>query len=97
MIIDADDLGVEHTYKLLIATIVPRPIGWISTLASVVSTPRRSPCCRVYACQQRIHDAAGPGDDSRLVQQAHGAARRKARGLFGRGPEELVGIRERDG
>jgi flavin reductase (DIM6/NTAB) family NADH-FMN oxidoreductase RutF len=34
MIIDADDLDVEHAYKLLIATIVPRPIGWISTLSS---------------------------------------------------------------
>jgi flavin reductase (DIM6/NTAB) family NADH-FMN oxidoreductase RutF len=34
MIINADDLDVENTYKLLIATIVPRPIGWISTLSS---------------------------------------------------------------
>ena len=34
MIINADDLDVEHTYKLLIGTIVPRPIGWVSTLSS---------------------------------------------------------------
>ncbi len=33
MIINADDLDVEHTYKLLIATIVPRAIGWVSTLS----------------------------------------------------------------
>lgn len=33
MIIDADELDAEHTYKLLIATIVPRAIGWVSTLS----------------------------------------------------------------
>src|SRR5262249_9980353 len=33
MILDADELDVEHIYKLLIATIVPRPIGWLSTLS----------------------------------------------------------------
>jgi flavin reductase (DIM6/NTAB) family NADH-FMN oxidoreductase RutF len=34
MILDADELDVEHIYKLLIATIVPRPIGWVSTLST---------------------------------------------------------------
>jgi flavin reductase (DIM6/NTAB) family NADH-FMN oxidoreductase RutF len=34
MIIDADKLDVEHIYKLLIATIVPRAIGWVSTLSA---------------------------------------------------------------
>jgi flavin reductase (DIM6/NTAB) family NADH-FMN oxidoreductase RutF len=34
MIIDADELDVEHIYKLLIATIVPRAIGWVSTLSA---------------------------------------------------------------
>src|SRR5215470_4515270 len=34
MILDADELDVEHIYKLLIATIVPRPIGWVSTLSA---------------------------------------------------------------
>jgi flavin reductase (DIM6/NTAB) family NADH-FMN oxidoreductase RutF len=34
MIIDADKLDVEHLYKLLIATIVPRAIGWVSTLSA---------------------------------------------------------------
>ena len=33
MIIDPDELDVEHIYKLLIATIVPRAIGWVSTLS----------------------------------------------------------------
>jgi flavin reductase (DIM6/NTAB) family NADH-FMN oxidoreductase RutF len=33
MIIDADSLDVAATYKLLIATVVPRAIGWISTLS----------------------------------------------------------------
>ncbi|MBB3458304.1 flavin reductase (DIM6/NTAB) family NADH-FMN oxidoreductase RutF [Rhizobium sp. BK313] len=33
MIIDADDLDAAQTYKLLIATVVPRAIGWISTLS----------------------------------------------------------------
>ncbi|MBB4640187.1 flavin reductase family protein [Rhizorhapis suberifaciens] len=32
MIINADDLDATQTYKLLIGTIVPRPIGWISTV-----------------------------------------------------------------
>jgi flavin reductase (DIM6/NTAB) family NADH-FMN oxidoreductase RutF len=35
MIIDADELDVEHIYKLLIATIVPRAIGWVSSLSPV--------------------------------------------------------------
>jgi flavin reductase (DIM6/NTAB) family NADH-FMN oxidoreductase RutF len=34
MILDADELDVEHIYKLLIATIVPRAIGWVSTLSA---------------------------------------------------------------
>lgn len=34
MILDADDLDVTQTYKLLIASIVPRPIGWVSTLST---------------------------------------------------------------
>ena len=34
MIIDADEVDVEHIYKLLITTIVPRAIGWISTLSA---------------------------------------------------------------
>ena len=34
MILDADELDVEHIYKLLIATIVPRAIGWVSTLST---------------------------------------------------------------
>jgi flavin reductase (DIM6/NTAB) family NADH-FMN oxidoreductase RutF len=33
MIIDVDELDVEHVYKLLIATIVPRAIGWVSSLS----------------------------------------------------------------
>jgi len=33
MIIDPDELDVEHIYKLLIGTIVPRAIGWVSTLS----------------------------------------------------------------
>lgn len=33
MIIDADDLDPVQTYKLFIATVVPRAIGWISTLS----------------------------------------------------------------
>lgn len=33
MIIDADDLDAAQTYKILNATIVPRPIGWISTIS----------------------------------------------------------------
>jgi hypothetical protein len=33
MIIDEDELDVEHIYKLLIATIVPRAIGWVSSLS----------------------------------------------------------------
>lgn len=34
MILDADDLDPTQTYKLLIASIVPRPIGWVSTLST---------------------------------------------------------------
>ena len=34
MIINADDLDAEHGYKLMIGTIVPRAIGWISTLST---------------------------------------------------------------
>jgi flavin reductase (DIM6/NTAB) family NADH-FMN oxidoreductase RutF len=33
MMINADDLGAAEAYKILVATIVPRPIGWISTLS----------------------------------------------------------------
>jgi flavin reductase (DIM6/NTAB) family NADH-FMN oxidoreductase RutF len=33
MILDADDLDAAQTYKILIATVVPRAIGWISTLS----------------------------------------------------------------
>jgi hypothetical protein len=33
MIIYVDELDVEHVYKLLIATIVPRAIGWVSSLS----------------------------------------------------------------
>jgi flavin reductase (DIM6/NTAB) family NADH-FMN oxidoreductase RutF len=33
MILDADTLDAAQTYKILIATVVPRPIGWISTLS----------------------------------------------------------------
>ncbi len=33
MILDADALDAAQTYKILIATVVPRPIGWISTLS----------------------------------------------------------------
>lgn len=43
MIIDADTLDAEHAYKLLIATIVPRAIGWLSTLSvEGVPSARRS-------------------------------------------------------
>jgi flavin reductase (DIM6/NTAB) family NADH-FMN oxidoreductase RutF len=34
MILDADELDAAQTYKLLIATIVPRAIGWISTVST---------------------------------------------------------------
>ncbi len=34
MIIDADTLDARHAYKLLIATVLPRPIGWLSTLST---------------------------------------------------------------
>lgn len=34
MILDADALDAAQSYKLLIATIVPRAIGWISTLST---------------------------------------------------------------
>lgn len=34
MILDADDLDANQSYKLLIASIVPRAIGWISTLST---------------------------------------------------------------
>jgi flavin reductase (DIM6/NTAB) family NADH-FMN oxidoreductase RutF len=34
MILDADALDAAQTYKILIATVVPRPIGWISTLSA---------------------------------------------------------------
>jgi flavin reductase (DIM6/NTAB) family NADH-FMN oxidoreductase RutF len=33
MIIDADDLDATHAYKLLVATVVPRAIGWLSTMS----------------------------------------------------------------
>jgi flavin reductase (DIM6/NTAB) family NADH-FMN oxidoreductase RutF len=33
MILDADGLDAAQTYKLLIATVVPRAIGWISTIS----------------------------------------------------------------
>lgn len=33
MILDADTLDAARTYKILISTIVPRPIGWIGTLS----------------------------------------------------------------
>jgi len=33
MILDPDALDAAQTYKILIATVVPRPIGWISTLS----------------------------------------------------------------
>lgn len=42
MIINADDLDAEETYKLLIATVVPRAIGWVSTL-SVAGVPNLAP------------------------------------------------------
>ena len=42
MIIDADGLDAYQAYKLLIATIVPRPIGWLSTL-SVDGVPNIAP------------------------------------------------------
>lgn len=34
MILDADELDAHQSYKLLIASIVPRAIGWISTLST---------------------------------------------------------------
>ncbi|HLY88991.1 MAG TPA: flavin reductase family protein [Acetobacteraceae bacterium] len=34
MIIDANELDAHHAYKLLIATVLPRPIGWLSTLST---------------------------------------------------------------
>jgi flavin reductase (DIM6/NTAB) family NADH-FMN oxidoreductase RutF len=34
MIIDADDLDAGQAYKLLIATVVPRAIGWLSTVST---------------------------------------------------------------
>lgn len=34
MILDADELDAARIYKLFIATVVPRPIGWISTLSA---------------------------------------------------------------
>jgi hypothetical protein len=34
MILDPDELDAAHIYKLLIATVVPRAIGWISTLST---------------------------------------------------------------
>jgi flavin reductase (DIM6/NTAB) family NADH-FMN oxidoreductase RutF len=33
MILDPDALDAAQTYKILIATVVPRPIGWISTVS----------------------------------------------------------------
>ena len=42
MIIDADTLDAHHAYKLLIATVLPRPIGWLSTL-SVDGIPNIAP------------------------------------------------------
>ena len=34
MILDANDLDPVSTYKILIATVVPRPIAWVSTLST---------------------------------------------------------------
>jgi flavin reductase (DIM6/NTAB) family NADH-FMN oxidoreductase RutF len=34
MILNADELDAARNYKLLVATVVPRPIGWISTLSA---------------------------------------------------------------
>jgi hypothetical protein len=33
MIIDATDLDPRSAYKLLIGSIIPRAIGWVSTLS----------------------------------------------------------------
>lgn len=43
MIIDVNDLGPASAYKLLIATIAPKAIGWVSAARSGRSrTPVRS-------------------------------------------------------
>ena len=34
MILNPDEFDAAQTYKLLISTIVPRAIGWISTLST---------------------------------------------------------------
>lgn len=33
MIIDATDLDLSSAYKLLIGSIIPRAIGWVTTLS----------------------------------------------------------------
>ena len=34
MIIDSEDLDETSAYKLLIGSIIPRPIAWVSTLST---------------------------------------------------------------
>lgn len=34
MILDPEELGPKDTYKFLIGSVVPRPIGWISTVSA---------------------------------------------------------------
>ena len=42
MIIDSEDLDETSAYKLLIGSIIPRPIAWVSTLSTegVGTSPR---------------------------------------------------------
>jgi hypothetical protein len=43
MVIDAADLDPTSAYKLLIGSIIPRAIAWVSTLRSPIDTKRWPP------------------------------------------------------
>jgi hypothetical protein len=60
MILNANELDVTQTYKLLIATIVARPIGWISTL-STDGVPNLAPFS-FFTVVGRAVGAGGSGD-----------------------------------
>jgi hypothetical protein len=55
MIIDANDLDAAQSYKILIATVVPRAIGWISTL-SKDGVPNLAPLFFFTVVGRKRHD-----------------------------------------
>ncbi|WP_119066492.1 flavin reductase family protein [Rubrobacter indicoceani] len=78
MILDPEDLGPRETYKFLTASVVPRPIAWVSTVSadgvnnlapfSFYTVASRDPATLVISVGERTDDQAPEKDTLRNIE-----------------------------